>query len=237
VSFTNFGGGLVNTIIAGVGNDFSTGISNSLTSKAAFSVNPILSGAVQNASGFTLDDGSNYLLSQVSSLVPPSVGNGLVNAVATQVAVVGINATRGFVEQGLSNFLGGGIGSNLVSGLAPSGTANRGSISVPMGIVNQLPDSEYGGGAYTLTDIVFSVVPCNAGPQTQAQPQSAPAFSENTNFSADFAGTIPSLDSLKGRAALAGPGSGLNVGGRNFGANYRTSGGVATNAFKLPVNW
>jgi hypothetical protein len=236
MSFTNFGGGLVNTIIAGAGNDLTTGISNSLSNKAAFSVGSVLSNAVKNTSGVGLDSGSNYLLSQVSSLVPPSVGNGLSNAVATQVATVGINAAKGFVEQGLSNFLGGGR-SNLISGLAPSATANRGTISVPMGVVNQLPDSEYGGGAYTLTDIVFSVVPCNAGPQTQAQPQSTPAFSENTSFDADFAGKVPGLDSLKGQAALAGPGSGLNVGGRNFGANYRTSGGVATNAFKLPVNW
>jgi hypothetical protein len=236
VSFTNFGGGLVNTIIAGAGNDLTSKVANSLTNKAAFSVGSTLSNAVRNTGGVTLNSGSNYLLSQVNSLVPPSVGNGLSNAVATQVATVGIGAAQSCVERGLSNFLGAGR-TNLVSGLAPSATANRGTISVPMGVVNQLPNAEYGGGAYTLTDIVFSVVPCNAGPQTQAQPQSAPMFSENTNFSADFAGKIPGMDALKGQAALAGPGSGLNVGGRNFGANYRTSGGVATDAFKLPVNW
>lgn len=234
MSFTNFGGGLVNTIIAGAGNDLTSSISNSLTNKAAFSVGPILSNAVKNTSGVVLDSGSNYLLSQVNSLVPPTVGNGLANAVATQVATVGINAAKSFVEQGLSNFLGGGR-SNLVSGLAPSGTANRGTISVPMDVVNQLPDSEYGGGAYTLTDIVFSVVPCNAGPQTQAQPQSAPAFSENTNFDADFAGITPGIDVLKGAAFGNGPGVGQNIGGRNYGANYITSGGVSTNQGISPL--
>jgi hypothetical protein len=208
MSFSNFGGGLVNTIVAGAGNDISTGLVNQLTSNISFSVGDVLAGAVQNASGYALNEGANYLTSQVNSLVPTSIGNGLANAVATQVATVGINAVKGFAQQSITNLLAGG-NAPLV-GLQSGATANKGTISVPMSVVEQLPNAEYGGSVYNLQpDVVFTIVPANAGPQTQAPPQTFPYTEADVFFDPKYTGAdLPGIKALKGTAALAGPGSG-----------------------------
>jgi hypothetical protein len=240
MSFTNFNGGLINSIAVGGASTVATGLSNAFSgSPVNFSVNSLLSDAVENASGYALNSGSNYLLSQVSSLVPTDVNNGLNNAIATQIASVGLNQLRTFTQRGIT----GGFG-NLISGLAPSPLANKGTVSVPMDVVSQLPDANYGGSLYTLTDIVFSVVPANAGPQTQPQPQSSPTVPWDTGFSPDFNNTIPGLDALKGATALAGPAKGVAIGGKNYGSFYSygkvtplSSLGSSASVKNIPVNW
>jgi hypothetical protein len=205
MSFTNFSGGLVDSIAVGAGNSVSTGFANALTGGPVnFSVNSLTAGAVQNVSGYALNSGSNYFLDQVNRVVPTSVGNGLANAVATQVASVGLKAFQGFASQGIQNLFSG----NPISGLAPSATANKGTVSVPMSVVDQLPSADYGGSLYTLTDIVFSVVPANAGPQTQPQPQTAPTVPISTAFDSRNNFNPASVQALKGQTAYAFPAAG-----------------------------
>lgn len=220
MSFTNFGGGLINTVVAGAGNDISTGITNQLTSNISFSVGDVLAGAVQDASSYALNDGSNYLTSQISSLVPTSIGNGLANAVATQVATVGINALRGFAEQGITSLLTGG--STPLSGLQSGATANKGTISVPMSVVEQLPNAEYGGSVYNLSpDVIFTIVPANAGPQTQQPPQTFPYTEADIFFDPKYTGAnLPGIQALKSTAALSGPGSGTVFTASPVSANF-----------------
>ena len=239
MSFTNFTGGLVNTIAVGAGNRIATGLTNQLTSNISFSVGNVLAGSVQDASGYALDAGSNYLLSQVSSLVPPSVGNGLANAVTTQIASVGINAVRGFAQNTITNILGQ---QNPISGLAGSVTGASGNAFIGLH-ADGLPAAEYGGQLYTNKDIVFSVVPANPGPQMAEQPQTAPSWLTNAQYGIEAIESTPGMDALKGDLAFAGAARGVNIGGKNYGASYKadnpvtsyTTGSGATSI--LPYAW
>lgn len=242
MSFTNFTGGLVNTVVAGLGNNISTELTNQLTSNIQFSVGNVLAGAVESTSGYFLNEGSNYLLNQVSNVVPPSVGNGLANAVATQVASVGINAVRGFASQTVENLLAGRgpFDNGLTQGVLAGGQGGF------LGLhAEGLPDADYGGSSYNLTgtkDVVFSIVPANPGPQTQAQGQTAPKWSLGDLANASFSPDNGTLNSFKADLTKAGPGGGVNIGGRNFGQSYKlgkvaTDTGVTSNFKALPVSW
>ena len=223
MSFTNFGGGLINTVVSGAGNNVSTELTNQLSGDVAFSVGNVLAGAVEDSTGYFLNDGSNYFVSQLGSLLPSSEGNDLYNAVLTQVATVGINALTGFVGQGVEDLIGAAA---PLTGLG-SGTLGRGSISFPMEYVQQLPDAEYAGGSYNLLgDVVFTITPANAGAQTQEPPQTSPTTEWDVGFDPSFSGTTPGIDALKGQTALVGPANGRfgnGLGGRNLGAAYSVS--------------
>lgn len=220
MTFSNFGGGLVNTIVAGAGNNISTSLANQLNSNIQFSVGSVLAGAVQETSGYALDAGQNYLLSQIGGSLSSNVNNDLANAVVTQVASVGLNAARSFASQTISNVLSGapafsGIGGALegiIGGLAGGGAG--GFIGLH---AQDLPEANYGTNRFTTQDIVFSIVPSNAGPQTQAQPQSSPTLPLNYAFDPSFQAKIPGLDSLKGKLSTAGPGSGIDFSGSYLG--------------------
>jgi hypothetical protein len=226
MSFSNFGGGLVNTIVAGAGNNISSGLANQLTSNIQFSVSKVLANSVQDVSGYALDAGQNYLLSQLGNALPSGTNNQLANAVVTQVASVGLNAAKSFASKTISNVLSG---QSLFSGLGPAantalglGGGGAGGAGGFIGLnADGLPDADYGDNRFTTQDIVFSIVPANAGPQTQSQPQSSPTIDWTQGFNADFDNKLPGLGDLKGKAALAGPASGLNVGGKNFGSTYK----------------
>lgn len=249
MSFSNFGGGLVNTIVAGAGNNIATGLTNQFTSNIQFSVGDVLAGAVTDASGYALNEGQNYLLNQVSNLVPPSVGNGLANAVVTQVASVGINAAKSFASQTVTNLLSGrpifeGAGDAFGLGSAGGGEAGGGAGGF-IGLHAQgLPDADYGTNRFTTEEIVFSVVPTNAGPQTQAQPQSSPKLPLDQVWKTGFSLPEAGLPEFKSALAVAGPGS--QIATKNLGAIYGNAGAKAAQQIpaiqnislnNLPVSW
>lgn len=218
MSFTNSSGGLVDTIVAGAANNVTTGFANQLSSNIQFSVGSVLSGAVTDASGFLLNQGNNYLLSQISSAIPPSTTNSLGNAVVTQIASVGINAAQSFASSTISSFLGSGFGGGGESGLpfglgAAGGGASGGGAGGFIGLhAEGLPEAEYGGQRFTTTDIVFSIVPANAGPQTQEQPQTTPTVDTSKNFSSKLPGAQNNtLAAFKKDLALGGPATGINA--------------------------
>jgi len=228
MSFTNSSGGLVDTIVAGAANNVSTGLANQLSSNIQFSVGSVLSGAVTDASGLLLNQGNNYLLSQISSAIPSSTTNSLTDAVVTQIGSVGINAAQSFASSTVSSILGGGFGggggSGLPFGLGAAGAgASRGGAGGFIGLhAEGLPDAEYGDQRYTTTDIVFSIVPANAGPQTQEQPQTPFTVATNTNFSSKLPGAQNNtLAAFKKDLALGGPATGINANPGKF------SGGIS----------
>lgn len=237
MGFTPFGGGLVDTIVAGAANTTTTGLTNQLTSNIQFSVGSVLGGAVQDASGYSLAAGNSWALSQISAALPPGENNALTNAIVTQVAQVGLTAVQSFAEQTVQNLLtgqpifqglGGIFGSNSNN---PSGQGAGGFIGIH---AKDLPDAEYfpqGGdkNLYTTQEVVFTIIPANTGPQSQAQAQTAWKIPLNTAFKPDFSNQIPGLQVLKGGASLLGPSSGGNISGRNA-ASY-SGAKVDTNAF------
>lgn len=249
MSFSNFGGGLVNTIVAGAGNNIATGLANQFSSNIQFSVNNVLSGAVRDASGYALDAGQNYLLNQVNGLVPPSVGNGLANAVVTQVASVGINAAKSFASQSVSNLLSGrpifeGAGSAFGLGSSGAGTSGGGAGGF-IGLHAQgLPDADYGTNRFTTEEIVFSVVPSNAGPQTQTQPQTNPTLALDQVWAKGFSLPEAGFPEFKSALAVDGPGSPFST--KNLGAIYGNAGAKAAKQLtginnisftNIPVSW
>lgn len=218
MSFSNSSGGLVDTIVAGAANNVTTGLANQLSSNIQFSVGSVLSGAVSDASGFLLSQGNNYLLSQISSAIPPSTTNSLGNAVVTQIASVGINALQSFASSTISSLLGSGFGGGGETGLpfalgAAGGGESGGGAGGFIGLHAQgLPEAEYGGQRFTTTDIVFSIVPANAGPQTQEQPQTEPTVDTSKNFSSKLPGVKNNtLTAFKKDLALGGIADGVNI--------------------------
>jgi hypothetical protein len=223
-SFNSVTGGLVNSVIANVGNSLSTSVQNlgnpnpSSAGWASVSVNSLLGSTIETSSGFALNAGENYLLTQLGSALPPNENNALANAVITQVASAGISQVSSFVSESVGGLLGG-LGSTVTTAGAGA-QASRSSKSIPDSVASQLPQADYGGQTYTLEDIVFTLVPANAGAQTAPQPQTSPSVPTDVGFDPAAAASIPAVDALKGATALAAPAQGLNVGGKNFGASY-----------------
>lgn len=225
MSFTNSSGGLINSIVAGAGNNISASLANQFSSNIQFSVSDTLAGAVTSATGFALNQGQNYLLSQVSSLVPTSTGNNLSNAVVSQVASVGITQATSFVNSAVSNLLSGapifsGIGNPFGSSAAGSGESGGGAGGFIGLHAKDLPEAEYGGNRFTTQDIVFSVVPANAGPQTQAPPGTEPTVSLTSAINPDFSKSPTILGDFKKALALDGPASGFEVKPGNFSKGF-----------------
>ena len=207
-SFNSTTGGLVDSIVAGLGNNISTGIQNIGSGQnASFSINSILGGIVQDTSGYALNSGENYLLSQLGSTLGNSSQSALVNAVTTQIATAGINQAINFVSQAIPNpFLGGGGTNVTTAGLGAQ--AARSTISIPDSIASQLEAADYGGSTYTLSDITFTLVPANAGAQTKESPQSSPIADINTAFSPKANFSPRALEAFKGKAAYTFPATG-----------------------------
>jgi len=155
----------------------------------------------------------------MSSSLGNVTDNALVNSVITQVATAGINKAVGFVSEGITNLFTGGSATNVTTaGLSQQ--AARSTIGIPDSVASQLEDADYGGNTYTLNDIVFTLVPANAGAQTQQPPQASPTLPLDVGYDAKAAASLAPVDALKGATALAGPAKGTNIGGKNFGANY-----------------
>ena len=207
-SFNSTTGGLVDSIVAGLGNNISAGIQNIGSGQnASFSINSILGGVVQDTTGYALNAGENYLLGQLGSTLGNSSQSALVNAVTTQIATAGINQAINFVSQVIPNpFLGGGRTNVTTAGLGAQ--AARSTISIPDSIASQLEEADYGGSTYTLSDITFTLVPANAGAQTKESPQSSPIVDINTAFSSDANFSPKALGVFKGDAAYTFPATG-----------------------------
>lgn len=204
---------------------------------ANFAIDTVLGSAIQNSTGYVLNEGENYLLSQLGSVIPPSEYSQLTNAVVTQIAAAGIDTATNFISGQVSSWLGFSQAPNVTTqGLAGMGATS--SKGIAPDVVGTLPQAQ--GGSYDLTDIVFSLVPANTGAQTAVQSQTNPSMDWTQGFSADTAGQIPAVDALKGQGALAGAGSGLSVGGKNFGSFYSAQGaqsGAFSGAAPLKSAW
>lgn len=249
MSFSNFGGGLVNTVVAGAGNNIATGLTNQLTSNIQFSVNDVLAGAVRDSTGYALNTGQNYLYGQIDRLVPPEIGNGLANTVVSQVASVGINAAKQFASSTIDNLLSGrplfeGVGSAFGLGNDGGGTAGGGAGGFIGLHAQSLPNADYGANRFTTEEIVFSVVPSNAGAQTQAPPQTAPSLPLDQIFNQNFTKAPAGFPEFKSALAVEGPGSSIST--KNLGAIYGNTGAKAAQQIpairnisfsNLPVSW
>jgi hypothetical protein len=221
--FDSITGGLVDTVVSGVGARTAAAIGQvGRGPNASFSVNPILGGIVEDTAGYALNTGQNYVLSQMSERLTSPTKNALVDSVITQVATAGVNRALEFATQSIP-FLGGqGLGATT-TGLAAQ--AARSTISIPDSVSSKLEEADYGGISYTLQDITFTLTPANAGAQTQPPPQTPPTIPVDTAFNPGVNLNNPSVQALKGKSALAYPATGFNFDSQ---ANLFTPSTVAT---------
>jgi hypothetical protein len=224
--FNSTSGGLVDSIVAGIGNTASTAIQNIGSGQSAsFAINSTLGGVVQDTTGYVLNAGQNYLLSQLGSTLGNSTQSALVSAVTTQIASTGISQAAKFIGQTLPNPFLGGATNPTTAGLGDQ--AAKATISIPDSISSKLEDADYGGSTYTLDDITFTLVPANAGAQTAEQPQTKPLVDLNTAFNPDVNLAPKALDALKGKTAYTFAATGAvtsSFGTGNFYTPAATSG-------------
>lgn len=224
--FNSISGGLIDSVVAGIGNSVTQTIQNTGSgANASFSINSVLGTAIESTTGYALNAGQNYLLSQLGSSLTNSEQGAMANAVITQVASAGIDQALSFASSIISNPF---TGPSSVTTAGLGAQAARGSKSISDSVASKLEAADYGGISYTLEDIVFTLVPSNAGAQTSPMGQSSPTIPWNVGFDENAAKSLPPVDALKGTTALNGPAKGVNIGGRNFGAAYTTLGGRAS---------
>ena len=221
--FDSVTGGLIDTVVSGVSSRMTTAIDQiGRGPNASFSVNPILGGIVEDTAGYALNTGQNYILSQMSERLTSPTKNALVDSVITQVATAGVNRAIEFATESIP-FLGNqGLGATT-TGL--SAQAARSTVSIPDSVASKLEEADYGGIAYTLQDITFTLTPANTGAQTQPPPQTPPTIPVDTAFNPGVNLNNPSVQALKGNAALAYPATGFNFDSR---ADLFTPSTVAT---------
>jgi hypothetical protein len=236
--FDSISGGLVDTIVASVGSSVSETVQSAVSGKqASFSINSVLGGAVQASSGYALNAGQNYILNQLGSSLGNTQFGELSTSIVTQVAAAGLSQATSFISQALPNpFIGGGGSNVTTAGLAT--IASKSSISIPDSVASKLEDADYGGIAYTVQDITFTLTPAKPGAQAQQPPQTNPTIGWDSAFSADALSSLPAVDVFKGSLALSGPAKGFNLGGRNYGAIFGNGNqlGPATSGFTSRID-
>ena len=206
-SFDSLNGGLVDTVVAGIGNNVSGAIQNiGSGQQASFGINSVLGGVIQDSSGYLLNSGQNYALNQLGSLLPPGESNALANAVVTQIAAAGINQATSFINNIIPNPFLGGAPNVTTAGIGASGA--RGSISIPDSVVSKLEDADYGDVTYTVEDITFTLTPAEAGAQSAPPAQSSPIIPLDTAFNPNVNLNSKALDSLKTQEAFKLPATG-----------------------------
>jgi hypothetical protein len=149
----------------GAGQSFFGSAGQALAGNVAGSaVNIVLNSAlgtqVAGPGGLQLTSGANLLASTITPFVNSSVAQGINQSIQKSLQSAGpFGGALSTVATGLTGQIFGGLG-NAISGAAATGTNYK---MFPGG--GGEPAADYGGSAYTLTDVVFTLVPANRGPQ------------------------------------------------------------------------
>ena len=196
----------VGQVWQGSGQSFAGSAGQALAGNLAGSVvnvalNSLLGTSVVGPQGLSLNSGANILASTLTPYVTSSVAAGINQSIQQSLQSAGpfgpllANAGTQITEQlfqGISSSIFGqtdlGQGTNYK--MFPGGSDNE-------------PPSDYGGTAYTLTDVTFSIQPANQGPQAFGDYSAAfdPKFGTKMGFSelvnADFGVEYPALNKFK----------------------------------------
>lgn len=178
-------------------------------------LNSVFGTNVPGPQGIPLDSGANIVASLITPYVTGTVAAGINQQIQQSLLAAGpfgpllSSLGTGLVDQvfgGVTDSLFGSIGQSTNYKMFPGG--------------GDEPPSDYGGSAYTLTDVVFSIQPANQGPQAFGDFASS-AFSNsfttlpyNDLISSDFGVSYPAVNAFKQDAMLGdfnvfGVGSGL----------------------------
>jgi len=174
-------------VFQGAGQSFLGSAGQSLVGNLAGSavniaLNSVLGTKVAGPQGLSLTSGANLLASTITPYVTSQVAAGINQSIQSTLQSAGpFGPALSIAGTGLVNQLFGGLG-NAITGAASTGTNYK---MFPGG--GGEPSADYGGSSYTLTDVVFTLVPANKGPQQfgMAQATNTPTTATtlpSTNF-------------------------------------------------------
>lgn len=132
-------------------------------------LNSVLGTDVVGPQGLKLDSGANILASTITPYVTSSVAAGINQSINSSLKSAGAfgpilsNLGSTLVDQAFNGI------SNAIFGATNTATNYK---MFPGGGGEGEAPADYGGSAYTLTDVVFSLQPANQGPQAFGQAQS-----------------------------------------------------------------
>jgi hypothetical protein len=149
-------------------------------------LNSQLGTSVVGPQGLSLNTGANILASTITPFITGAVAQGVNQTIQQSLQSAGpFGPILSNLGTGLINQAFDGLAGNL---LANTSTATNYKM-FPGGDTGGEAPADYGGSAYTLTDVVFSLQPANQGPQSFGLDNAS-----NTPFSAT---SIPVSDYLK----------------------------------------
>jgi hypothetical protein len=124
-------------------------------------MNSALGTSVVGPQGFSLDSGANLLASTITPYVTSSVAAGINQNIQRSLQSAGpFGPVLSGIGTSLVNQAFNGLSNAIFGGTGIGGTNYK---MFPGG--GDEPPSDYGGSAYTLTDVTFSLQPANQGPQ------------------------------------------------------------------------
>ena len=124
-------------------------------------LNSVLGTQVPGPSGFNLTSGANLLASTITPFITSNVAAGINQSIQQSLKSAGpFGPALSIAGTGLVNQLFGGVADTIFGGASQGPNYKM----FPGG--GGEPNADYGGSAYTLNDIVFSIQPANQGPQT-----------------------------------------------------------------------
>lgn len=135
-------------------------------------INSALGTQISGPGGFPINTGGNFLASTVTPFVTSSVAAGINQNIQQSLQSAGPFGTvlsgvaTGLVSQVFNGLTGG------IANLGGVGTQGTNYKMFPGGGGQGEAPADYGGSAYTLTDVVFSLQRANQGPQTFGEAES-----------------------------------------------------------------
>lgn len=157
-------------------------------------LNSALGTSVVGPQGFSLNSGANILASTVTPYVTGAVAAGINQSINNSLKSAGaFGPVLSNLGTSLVNQAFGGISNAILGG---TDTATNYKMFPGGGGTGEAP-ADYGGSAYTLTDVVFSLQSANQGPQAfgEAQAYSLPKSVTTLPF-----GDLTSMPPLAGSA-------------------------------------
>jgi hypothetical protein len=186
----------VGQVWQGSGRSFSGSAGQSLTGSLASSavnivMNKSLGTNVVGPQGLSLDSGANILASTITPYVTSSVAAGINQSIEQSLQKAGpFGPILSGIGTNLVNQAFNGL-SNAITGVTDVGGTNYKMFPGGGGE----PAADYGGSAYTLTDVTFSLQPANQGPQ---------AFGDSQSYSMPKSVTTVPFNELTSMPQLAG---------------------------------
>jgi len=156
-------------VFQGAGQSFFGSAGQSLAGNLAGSavniaLNSVLGTQVPGPAGFNLTSGANLLASTITPFITSNVAAGINQSIQQSLKSAGpFGPALSIAGTGLVNQVFGGIGNAIFEG-ATSGLGGGDNFKMFPGGGGEA-SADYGGVAYTLNDIVFSIQPANQGPQ------------------------------------------------------------------------